>query len=130
MLARTRIAGGTRRRRGRAGRSPCSSRNWGGHAPCLRLAKHEQAQAQQERAEPPAPNPLRHAAAPAPARRVSTVTFTKGDTVRVRRYGRGPVAGADVMSVTVEFADGSRRTFQPDFVARYKSGPAHATAPV
>ena len=84
---------------------------------CLRLAKHEQAQ--QAQAEPAAPNPLRQApvAQPKPA----AVSFSKGDTVRVRRYGAGLVAGADAMSVTVEFADGSRRIFQPEYVAPHRA---------
>ena len=42
--------------------------------------------------------------------------FTAGQAVEVRRYGGGVVEAADAASVTVGFADGSRRVFQPDFV--------------
>jgi ATP-dependent DNA helicase RecQ len=79
---------------------------------CLRLAKHEQAQA-----HAPAETAAAAAAAAPEQKPSTTVTFSKGDTVRVRRYGAGLVAGADALSVTVEFADGSRRTFQPEYVA-------------
>jgi ATP-dependent DNA helicase RecQ len=77
---------------------------------CLRLAQHEQEQA---RPQPAQAVPIELPA----ARPATTVTFNKGDTVKVRRYGAGRVAGADAVSVTVEFADGSRRTFQPEYVA-------------
>ncbi|MFC5497200.1 RecQ family ATP-dependent DNA helicase [Caenimonas terrae] len=80
---------------------------------CLRLARHEQQQALAQAAEP---DPLRQAPEPEP-KAPTTVTFSKGDTVKVRRYGAGLVADADAVSVTVEFADGSRRSFQPEFVA-------------
>jgi ATP-dependent DNA helicase RecQ len=89
----------------------------------LRLAKHEEAQAQQ--AEPAEPIALRQTTAPEPK---TTVTFAKGDTVKVRRYGSGLVAGADAVSVTVEFADGTRRTFQPEFVAPGRASKSRAVA--
>jgi ATP-dependent DNA helicase RecQ len=87
---------------------------------CLRLAQHER-----EQTQPAVPNPLRQPAAAANTPS-TTVTFSKGDSVKVRRYGAGLVAGADAVSVTVEFADGSRRTFQPDYVAARKPGPRAA----
>lgn len=96
---------------------------------CLRLAKHEEARARAEAQHPALNGCLRQPAAP-PAHRTITVPFSKGDTVRVRRYGSGLVAGADAVSVTVEFADGSRRTFQPEYVAPRKSGSRRASAPV
>ncbi|WP_284410797.1 ATP-dependent DNA helicase RecQ [Acidovorax sp. SUPP2539] len=42
-----------------------------------------------------------------------------GATVRVKRYGQGTVAAIDAISVTVDFADGTQRCFQPDFVQRF-----------
>ena len=47
--------------------------------------------------------------------------FARGDVVTVKRYGRGLVEDANTLQVTVAFADGQRRTFQPEFVARYRS---------
>ncbi|MDB5940559.1 MAG: recQ2 [Ramlibacter sp.] len=91
---------------------------------CLRLAKHEEAQAQEAQAQPAPPNPLRQGASVPETKPATTVTFSKGDTVRVRRYGAGLVAGADALSVTVEFADGSRRSFQPEYVAPQRSARA------
>jgi ATP-dependent DNA helicase RecQ len=84
---------------------------------CLRLAKHEQLQQRQPGQEP---EPRTRAATPVP--------FSKGDTVKVRRYGAGLVAGADAVSVTVEFADGSRRTFQPEFVAAQQTTRSRSAA--
>ncbi|MBZ8142840.1 recombinase RecQ [Rubrivivax gelatinosus] len=42
--------------------------------------------------------------------------FAPGDAVQVRRYGRGLVVEADTLGITVEFAGGERRCFQPDYV--------------
>ncbi|WP_336298502.1 RecQ family zinc-binding domain-containing protein [Acidovorax sp. NCPPB 3576] len=42
-----------------------------------------------------------------------------GASVRVKRYGQGIVAAIDAISITVNFADGSQRCFQPDFVQRF-----------
>lgn len=42
--------------------------------------------------------------------------FAGGDTVRAKRYGAGQVVEADQNSVTVEFPNGERRTFLPEFV--------------
>jgi ATP-dependent DNA helicase RecQ len=36
----------------------------------------------------------------------------------VKRYGRGQVRKATALDVTVGFADGSLRTFQPEFVQK------------
>jgi len=74
---------------------------------CVRLARHEReqaAQAQLAEADP--------AQAPPPR-----VAFARGASVRVPRYGVGSVASADAVSVTIEFADGSQRCFQPEFVS-------------
>lgn len=73
---------------------------------CARLARHEREQAAQAQ--------LAEAdAAQAPPPRVA---FARGASVRVPRYGVGSVVGADAVSVTIEFADGSQRCFQPEFV--------------
>ena len=42
--------------------------------------------------------------------------FADGDAVRARRYGAGQVVEANAHSVTVEFPNGARRTFLPEFV--------------
>jgi ATP-dependent DNA helicase RecQ len=76
---------------------------------CVRLARHERAQAARDaQAEPVAEEE-----ACATSLRVA---FAKGDSVRVPRYGVGSVASADAVSVTIEFSDGSQRCFQPQFV--------------
>ncbi len=48
----------------------------------------------------------------------ATPPFELGALVRVKRYGEGTVTAFDPQSVTVSFADGSRRCFHPDFVRR------------
>jgi ATP-dependent DNA helicase RecQ len=48
--------------------------------------------------------------------------FSRGDIVKVKRYGRGLVEEASALQVTVAFSDGSRRSFQPDYVAPYRAG--------
>ncbi|MGJ7506000.1 RecQ family ATP-dependent DNA helicase [Variovorax sp. GT1P44] len=50
--------------------------------------------------------------------RRATVTsrFRPEAMVRVRRYGVGQVVAADTLAVDIEFSDGSRRSFHPDFV--------------
>ncbi len=60
---------------------------------------------------PPAPASAAAAVAAVPA-------FELGALVRVKRYGEGTVTAFDPLSVTVSFADGSRRCFHPDFVRR------------
>jgi ATP-dependent DNA helicase RecQ len=52
--------------------------------------------------------------------------FLRGDIVKVKRYGRGVVDEASALQVTVAFSDGSRRCFQPDYVAPLK--PARSPA--
>jgi len=75
---------------------------------CLRLARQQALPA--EPADSAAPQlPVAEPAA-----------FSPGDTVKVRRYGKGQVHSASALEVTVAFADGSRRSFQPEFVERYK----------
>ncbi len=90
---------------GEAGRERC------GHCDnCVRIARQEQVLAHEGPQEPQAAAAPREEAAPeAPA-------FRKGDVVMVRRYGRGEVREAGPLQVTVAFADGSLRTFQPAFV--------------
>ncbi|MFC7208748.1 RecQ family ATP-dependent DNA helicase [Comamonas endophytica] len=59
----------------------------------------------------PPPQPIEvPPAAPAKPR------FAGGETVRAKRYGAGQVVEADMNSVTVEFPNGERRTFLPEFV--------------
>ncbi len=79
---------------------------------CVRLAKHDKVQAAQA-TQDAQPEALDEKEPGASAR----VAFAKGDSVRVPRYGVGSVAGADAISVTIEFADGSQRCFQPEFVS-------------
>jgi len=45
-----------------------------------------------------------------------TPRFAGGQAVRARRYGAGQVVEASAHSVTVEFPNGARRTFLPEFV--------------
>lgn len=42
--------------------------------------------------------------------------FVPESMVRVRRYGVGHVVTSDALAVDIEFADGSKRSFHPDFV--------------
>lgn len=72
---------------------------------CRHLAAHDAAEA--GRADEAA-----ETAPVAPAR----PAFAPGDEVRVRRYGRGRVAAADALTVDVEFPNGERRCFLPDWV--------------
>ncbi|MBO9649439.1 MAG: ATP-dependent DNA helicase RecQ [Variovorax sp.] len=78
---------------------------------CRRIARHEAAvaaasAARIERA------PLRRPA----TRRMRAPAFSLQQAVKVRRYGEGQVVSADAASITVEFADGSRRSFLPAYV--------------
>ncbi|SCK16107.1 ATP-dependent DNA helicase RecQ [Variovorax sp. HW608] len=78
---------------------------------CRRIARHEAAlaaasAARIERA------PLRRPA----TRRMRAPAFALRQPVKVRRYGEGQVVSADAASITVEFADGSRRCFLPAYV--------------
>ncbi|MGZ9030948.1 MAG: RecQ family zinc-binding domain-containing protein, partial [Burkholderiaceae bacterium] len=60
-----------------------------------------------------------------PKRRATTVRaprprtpYRPGDYADVQRYGRGRVVSANESSVTLEFPDGTRRDFVPQFVRR------------
>ena len=56
--------------------------------------------------------------------------FASGETVRAKRYGAGRVLEATAHAVTVEFPNGERRSFLPEFVrlARRSRPAAQATA--
>jgi ATP-dependent DNA helicase RecQ len=60
--------------------------------------------------------PKRRAAAARPPRPRSP--YRPGDYASVQRYGTGRVIAANASSVTLEFPDGSRRDFVPQFVRR------------
>ena len=77
---------------------------------CRRIAQQEAAQLASQ-AQAPSAEPIV----------VPATLFAPGELVKVRRYGRGEVQQASACEVTVAFADGSRRNFQPDFVKRYKN---------
>jgi ATP-dependent DNA helicase RecQ len=77
---------------------------------CIRIARQEEALARAAPADP-AEADAAHAAAARPV-------LAAGDVVDVKRYGRGEVRQANAVEVTVAFADGSVRAFQPDFVSR------------
>jgi ATP-dependent DNA helicase RecQ len=65
-------------------------------------------------------------AAPAPERPVRS--FSPEAMVRVRRYGIGQVVTADAFVVDIEFADGSTRSFHPDFVRPVRPAGANQKA--
>ncbi|MBE7367002.1 RecQ family ATP-dependent DNA helicase [Ramlibacter pallidus] len=92
---------------------------------CRRIKAHE-AVVEELLRNAPAP------AAPAEAEHEEAATFTRGDLVEVRRYGRGVVEEASATQVTVVFADRSRRSFLPEYVrrarARRAEGSTGATA--
>ena len=73
---------------------------------CRRIASHESVLA--HLAAQPAANPGQAANEPG---------FARGDIVKVKRYGRGIVEEASTLQVTVAFSDGTRRCFQPEYVA-------------
>jgi ATP-dependent DNA helicase RecQ len=75
---------------------------------CRRIAAHE-AVLEHLASQPPEPESEPHHEEPA--------HFARGDIVQVKRYGRGIVDQASALQVTVAFADGTRRVFQPDYVA-------------
>ena len=85
---------------------------------CVRIARQEQALAQSTEAP----------AAPAASERPHGPGFTRGDLVTVKRYGRGEVREASTVQVTVAFADGSLRSFQPEFVAPARPARQRAAA--
>ena len=79
---------------------------------CLRIARQEEALARAEAAQASQAGHEGHEDHAPPA------AFASGDIVLVKRYGRGEVRAATAMEVTVAFADGSRRSFQPEFVRK------------
>ena len=97
---------------------------------CQRIAAHQAELARREQREqleqarqpaPPASQDQAQAAAsaaPAGAAPSAAKRFQPDDIARVRRYGKGRVVCADALSVTVEFEDGQRRSFLPDYVER------------
>jgi ATP-dependent DNA helicase RecQ len=92
---------------------------------CLRIARQEAALARAEEAQVnEAANDQEPEHEHTPARAV----FAAGDIVMVKRYGRGQVREATAMEVTVAFADGSRRTFDPDFVRKARGAKQAAAA--
>ncbi len=54
--------------------------------------------------------------------------FASGQAVRARRYGAGQVVEANQHFVTVEFSNGTRRTFLPEFVRAARTIPMAAHA--
>jgi ATP-dependent DNA helicase RecQ len=56
-------------------------------------------------------------------------SFARGDIVKVRRYGRGVVEEANTLQVTVAFSDGTRRCFQPQYVAHERAARRARAAP-
>lgn len=80
---------------------------------CLRIARQEEALAKAEAAQADDGNDAAHE----PAR----AAFAPGDVVTVKRYGRGQVRQATATEVTVAFADGSLRSFQPEYVKRARA---------
>jgi ATP-dependent DNA helicase RecQ len=75
---------------------------------CRRIAAHEKVL-----------DELSTRAQPKSARQTEEARFSRGDIVKVKRYGRGLVEEANALQVTVAFSDGSRRCFQPEFVGPY-----------
>jgi ATP-dependent DNA helicase RecQ len=69
-------------------------------------------------------------AAATPPQEKALPAFAASDPVRVKRFGEGVVVAADAGSVTVEFADGSRRCFHPDYVSRRRAARAALAAPI
>lgn len=58
--------------------------------------------------------------------------FADGQSVLARSYGAGQVVEANALSVTVEFPNGARRTFLPEFIRAARKAPrtaATASAP-
>ncbi len=79
---------------------------------CRRIAAHEAVldHLSSQPQEPPGIHPAG----------IALPGFSRGDIVKVKRYGRGLVEEASALQVTVAFSDGSRRCFQPDYVAPVK----------
>ncbi|MEJ8857589.1 RecQ family ATP-dependent DNA helicase [Variovorax robiniae] len=72
---------------------------------CRRIALHE-AQSSE---------PVGERAAAEPSKATAPI-FVPQASVRVKRYGIGQVVTADALAVDIQFADGSKRSFHPDFV--------------
>lgn len=85
---------------------------------CRRIAAHEAVLA--HLAEQPAATTDEAANEP---------SFARGDVVKVRRYGRGIVEEANTLQVTVAFSDGTRRCFQPEYVAHERAARRPRAAP-
>ncbi|SFQ73740.1 ATP-dependent DNA helicase RecQ [Variovorax sp. OK605] len=85
---------------------------------CRRIAAHEAAMAQ----------PIVVGSEPPTITTRSSPAFVASDTVRVRRFGSGVVVASDTSSITVEFPDGSRRSFHPDYVSRRRAPGGGRTA--
>ena len=79
---------------------------------CRRMALHAAQAQQQVDAAPARPT---HSAKAKPR-------FVPESMVQVRRYGIGQVVAADALAVDIEFADGSRRSFHPEFVRPARTG--------
>jgi ATP-dependent DNA helicase RecQ len=80
---------------------------------CLNLARHTAAASDAGTAQP---DVNAASAEVAPDKFGGRPGFAAGDRVRTRRHGIGVVRAADALSVTVEFAGGVSRCFQPQFV--------------
>ncbi len=81
---------------------------------CLRMARLQADNATSPRAAE---------AGATPEAKPATPVFSLQQAVRVRRYGRGRVLQSDAEAITIEFADGSRRSFHPDFVMPARGTP-------
>jgi ATP-dependent DNA helicase RecQ len=77
---------------------------------CRRIAAHEKVLDHLSKQEPEGE-----------AAQTEAPAFSRGDIVKVKRYGRGLVEDANALQVTVAFSDGSRRCFQPEYVAPFRA---------
>ncbi|MEJ8859785.1 ATP-dependent DNA helicase RecQ [Variovorax robiniae] len=85
---------------------------------CRRIALHE--------AQSSAPVDARVEAEPS---KTTAPIFVPQASVRVKRYGIGQVVTADALAVDIEFADGSKRSFHPDFVRPVRGRGAGRSVP-
>ncbi|MDM0022699.1 RecQ family ATP-dependent DNA helicase [Variovorax saccharolyticus] len=85
---------------------------------CRRIAAHT-AETEAAAAVEPAASKVQ---SPAPG-------FAPEAMVRVRRYGVGQVVTADALAVDIAFADGSQRSFHPDFVRPVRTAGAKRQTP-
>jgi ATP-dependent DNA helicase RecQ len=65
---------------------------------------------------------------PVPGEAKVAPNFDPESMVRVRRYGVGHVVAQDALAVDIEFADGSKRSFHPDFVRPVRTAGASQKA--